>query len=108
MSKSYFASGVIQILTERSITKGYPDGRFYPNDSLTRGDAAVLLKRAFNLKVDTYREITDVNKGHYTYEPIQGLYSNGVTIGYPDGTFKPTKEISRAEFAVFVSRILKQ
>ncbi|WP_221567012.1 S8 family serine peptidase [Alkalihalobacillus sp. TS-13] len=108
VSKSYFASGIIQILAERSITKGYPDGKFYPNDSLTRGDAAVLLKRAFNLEVDTYREITDVKKGQYTYEPIQAIYSNGVTTGYPNGTFKPTKEISRAEFAAFVSRIIKQ
>ena len=39
---------------------------------------------------------TDISTHHYR-ESIQYLYDHGVVEGYPDGTFKPDREVSRAE-----------
>lgn len=40
---------------------------------------------------------SDVEKGDWFYEPIKWATQVGLTNGYPDGTFKPNKVITRAE-----------
>lgn len=40
---------------------------------------------------------SDVEKGDWFYEPIKWATEVGLTNGYPDGTFKPNKVITRAE-----------
>lgn len=42
---------------------------------------------------------TDLQKGHWAYEPIMEMANKGILNGYPDGTFLPDKSITRAEFA---------
>ena len=41
--------------------------------------------------------LTDI-EGHWAEEDMRGLVEKGVISGYPDGTFRPDKEITRAEF----------
>jgi hypothetical protein len=43
---------------------------------------------------------------HWAHETIDIMTINGYISGYPDGTFKPDGEITRAEFATIVYRIL--
>jgi hypothetical protein len=45
--------------------------------------------------------------GHWSEEMIFKLTSQGVIKGYPDGTFRPDKAVSRAEFAVMLVKGLK-
>lgn len=45
----------------------------------------------------SYSDFLDVDKGIYYEKPIQYLAGNGLINGYEDGTFRPKKEISRAE-----------
>ncbi|MGW9127514.1 S-layer homology domain-containing protein [Paenibacillus chitinolyticus] len=42
--------------------------------------------------------LTDLNRS-YAQKEIEGLISEGILSGYPDGTFKPENPITRAEFA---------
>lgn len=42
---------------------------------------------------------SDLQKGHWAYEPIMEMANKGILNGYPDGTFLPDKSITRAEFA---------
>ena len=42
--------------------------------------------------------------GHWAEDTIKEMVARGVTGGYPDGTFKPNNNITRAEFAVFLVR----
>jgi hypothetical protein len=43
---------------------------------------------------------------HWAYNAVQQLVDQGIIIGYPDGTFKGDRELTRYEFAMAVSRLL--
>lgn len=45
-------------------------------------------------------------EGHWAQKTIEKWVQSGKIGGYPDGTFGPEKQITRAEFAVMLSRIL--
>ena len=46
---------------------------------------------------------TDI-KGHWAEAAIKTMLDSGVVGGYPDGTFKPNRSITRAEFTTIVNR----
>ncbi|MBP3821245.1 S-layer homology domain-containing protein [bacterium] len=50
----------------------------------------------------------DVDESHWAYSQIKLLTEQGVIIGYPDGTFKPDENVTRAEFAAMAIRALGQ
>ncbi|WP_178024407.1 S-layer homology domain-containing protein [uncultured Paenibacillus sp.] len=45
-------------------------------------------------------------QGHYAEETIRDLTKSGIVSGYPDGTFRPNRPITRAEFVSILSSIL--
>ena len=47
-------------------------------------------------------------KGHWAEVEIRGMLKKGIMTGYPDGSFKPGKNITRVEIAVIISRVLKR
>lgn len=48
---------------------------------------------------------SDVPWDHWAYDAVNYLEENGIVTGYPDGTFRGSKVLSRYEFAMVVSRI---
>lgn len=48
----------------------------------------------------------DVPGSYYAHKEIMNLVERGTINGFSDGTFKPTKQVTRAEFAAFVARAL--
>lgn len=50
----------------------------------------------------------DVNANHWAAAEIKLLSEQGVIVGYPDGTFKPDENVTRAEFAAMAIRALNQ
>lgn len=50
----------------------------------------------------------DVDSSYWAYDQINDLTEKGVIIGYPDGTFKPDENVTRAEFATMAIRALGQ
>jgi hypothetical protein len=42
--------------------------------------------------------------GHWAEAWIEQLATEGITSGYPDGTFKPDRTVTRAEMAVFLTK----
>ncbi|MFJ8512694.1 S-layer homology domain-containing protein [Lysinibacillus xylanilyticus] len=47
----------------------------------------------------------DVPKSHWAYESIKQVAEKGLVTGYEDGTYKPSAQVTRAEFATFLSRV---
>lgn len=60
---------------------------------------------ASTLKAVTQNCFTDVNTGHWFHDYVCWMYDNGLTVGYPDGTYRPLDNINRAEVAVFMQRV---
>ena len=60
------------------------------------------------VKAQQVRLFPDVSANHWAAAQIQELSESGVIIGYPDGTFKPDDNVTRAEFASMAIRALGQ
>ncbi|WP_338069153.1 S-layer homology domain-containing protein [Deinococcus fonticola] len=52
--------------------------------------------------------LTDVPAGHWAKDAIDRLVSRGILLGYPDGTFRGTQNLTRYEAAVIIARLLEQ
>ncbi|GAA5438486.1 S-layer homology domain-containing protein [Deinococcus aquaticus] len=52
--------------------------------------------------------LTDVPAGHWAKDAIDKLVSTGIILGYPDGTFRGTQNLTRYEAAVIIARLLDQ
>ena len=48
---------------------------------------------------------TDVQASDWFYDDVETIYASGITKGYPDGSFKPYNNVTRAEMATFSTRI---
>ena len=53
-------------------------------------------------------QFPDVASDHWAASQIQILSDQGVIVGYPDGTFKPDENVTRAEFASMAIKALGQ
>ncbi|WP_324728634.1 S-layer homology domain-containing protein [Lysinibacillus fusiformis] len=49
----------------------------------------------------------DVPKSHWAYESIKQVAEKGLVTGYEDGTYKPSAQVTRAEFATFLARVFE-
>lgn len=48
----------------------------------------------------------DVNPSFWAFQEIEALAASGITQGFPDGTFRPTEPVTRAQMATFLARAL--
>jgi len=53
---------------------------------------------------DAAKDFPDVPSNHWAYSTIQWAVDNDVVNGYPDGTFRPSQNVSEAEFLVMFIR----
>ena len=51
---------------------------------------------------------SDVEKGHWAYSYINAASEAGWILGYPDGTFRPDKEITRTETVTLVNSMINR
>ncbi|MDD3879930.1 MAG: S-layer homology domain-containing protein, partial [Syntrophomonas sp.] len=100
----------IRFLSQRGIIAGFPDGRFQPEESLSRAQAAVMLVKAMGLEATPTNEniFRDVEKDHWASSYIATCVKAGYIKGYPDGSYKPEEKLSRAQGISLVLRLSKQ
>lgn len=94
----------VSTLTNMGIIKGYTDGTFQPNKSITRAELATIIARFAKLDVNT-KTFSDIN-GHWAQKNIELAAGNGWINGYEDGTFRPNNNITRAETFAMINRVL--
>ena len=97
----------VSTLSSMGIITGYPDGTFRPNAAITRAEVTAIAAR-FNHDGDkTAAKFSDI-ANHWAKDEISIAYNNGWITGYPDGTFDPQRDITRAETITLVNRILNR
>ena len=91
---------------ENEIINGTAKDKFSPSAPVTREQVVTILWRlAKSPSVEGKMPFSDVNAG-YSFDAIRWAAANNVTTGYPDGTFRPTKSVSRAEIVTLLYRYL--
>ena len=112
--------GYIKTAAAYGIVKGYDNGNFGPNDTITREQAMAMIARAMVItKLDA--GLSDVETSQllskfsdeafasdYAKESIAACLKTGIISGTSDTTISPIAKITRAEVAVMVERLLQK
>ncbi|QOY37148.1 S-layer homology domain-containing protein [Anaerobacillus isosaccharinicus] len=79
--------------------------QFKPDEKVTRGEMALLLSAAFQLKIDPTSPVplTDIS-GHKYEDAIKAVYQSGLAKGYIDNTFAPDRYVTRGDYVTFIYR----
>lgn len=102
-------NNAISTMTNAHIVEGYPNGSFGPNGNITRAEFAAMAVRFFTGEdVDVTNNVFPDVQDHWANYEINLAYAHNLIQGYPDGTFKPDQEITRAEAMTIVNRVLER
>ena len=86
---------------------GYGNGEVRPQNNITRAEVAAIAARFDNDGDKTAAKFSDIAT-HWAKDEISIAYNNGWITGYPDGTFGPQRDITRAETMTLVNRVLNR
>lgn len=100
-------NNAVSTLGAMGIITGYPDGTFRPNAYITRAEFAAIAARFDTDGDKTLAAFSDI-ANHWAKDEISVAYNNGWVDGYPDGTFGPQRNITRAETVTLVNRVLNR
>ncbi|MCM3610364.1 N-acetylmuramoyl-L-alanine amidase [Planococcus sp. MERTA32b] len=110
VSATSYSSGYIQSAVDKGIITGYPDGSFRPKHTMTRGEMAFLLSRAFSLSKTSTVFFTDIKQDSNSkslYTAVNRIATAGISNGTGGGKYSPDKDLIREEFAIFLARALE-
>lgn len=95
---------IVSLIGEGIIT-GYPDGTFKPEDPVTRAEFSKMVAKAFAVRAAGEPTFSDI-QDNWAKAYIAALTEAGIVSGFPDGTFRPSKDISRAEMTQILIRAI--
>jgi hypothetical protein len=101
LPSDFWATQYVNGLNQKGIIGGFTDGSFKPNDNVTRAEFSKMIVNAMGWQLVTPENpsFSDVPTNHWCYSYIETARSHGVIDGYRDGTFRPNRNISRAEIS---------
>jgi hypothetical protein len=105
--KGHWAENQISSWIEKGFIKGYEDGSFKPNGTITRAEFIALINRSFHFTETTEVSFKDFTSTNWAYAEIGKAIKAEYITGYADGTIGASKEITRQEAAVIIDRLLK-
>jgi len=99
---------IIQEFFNRGLTRGYPDGSFRPDQGVSRAEFIAFVNRTFHFDASKVTlEFTDIKGTEWFLSDLYIAVDKGYIGGYPDGTFRANRPVTRQEAAVILQRILK-
>lgn len=102
---SHRANAEISYLVNKGIAYGITNNEFAPSRQVTRGEAVAMLGRSLGVNGTKQNTgFSDVGAGYFASGFITEMVKKGVVSGYPDGTFKPNKVLTRGEMALLINR----
>jgi hypothetical protein len=98
VSTDYWAADFIAELTRQGIITGFPDGRFRPNEPVTRAQFAAMLRKAFEKsKVRSAIDFRDVSTSYWAYSAIRESFETGLLGVDTNNEFNPSQGLSRLQ-----------
>ena len=106
-SRKHWAKDSISIAATHGIISGYNENTFSPDELITREQAAVIIARATKLELVTGElNFTDRQAISPWAKPgVAVAVKDSYISGYPDGSFRPQSNTTRAEAAVMIVKL---
>jgi N-acetylmuramoyl-L-alanine amidase len=107
---SHWAYAVMQKAAAAGVLSGYEDGTIRPDQALTRGEAASLIDRVIwpgSSQKATATVFKDVPLSLWSAASINRLKEKGIVEGATATTFAPERNMTRAEMAALLSRLIR-
>ncbi|AEV68181.1 sugar-binding protein [Acetivibrio clariflavus] len=105
-----WAAGYVALAKEHGIVSGYEDNTFRANKECTREEAVTIIMNAFKLGESNnelkFTDAKDISSWAYKY--VAKAVEEGIINGYPDNTFRPRKNITRAEIITILYNCLNK
>ena len=97
----------IEWMKQSAISTGFMDGSYGPGNPVNRQAMAAFMARfaAATVTPCTVAPFTDVPTSHPFCEEIQWMKDNNISTGFPDGSYGPNLNVSRAAMSAFMSRL---
>ena len=109
LNDAAWAKAAIVGLAEKGIVSGRGDGKFYPNDQMTREEFVKLIIVAFQAFNDAASApFEDVLKDRWSYPYIASAVTSGLITGLNETTFNPEGIMTREDMAVILYRACKR
>ena len=101
-----YAEG-INALTAAGVVKGFDDGTFKPDASVTRGQAAKMIAGTFQLTPSEAAKpnFTDITSENQYYGAISALFATGLETGFADNTFRPKENLTHDQVKQLVQKL---
>ncbi|PER56482.1 cell surface protein [Bacillus thuringiensis] len=100
--KGHLFEKEILALAKAGLVNGFGDGKYGPDDILTREQMAQVLTNAFKFKETKTTKFSDVDKNSWSYGAISALEENGVTIGTGGNMYSPKMFVTREAYSQFL------
>lgn len=115
VSSGYWASPYIGWACEQGLVEGNGDGRFCPEEPVSREQMAAIIDRYIRktglslLKTELSQQYSDQSEiSAYAMECIRDLSEYAIMKGRENGTFDPRSHASRAEASAVIARLMKK
>lgn len=103
---NHWAKVYVESMAAKNVIGGYGNGKFGPNDNITRAQFAKMVVGALESELVKYNgEFNDVKVDAWYADYVATVKKLGIAGGYGDGTFKPEQEITRTEMAAMLSKV---
>ena len=103
---THWSAKAVRLASQLGIVKAEPNGEFKGSDPVTRAEFAEMIVRALGMvTTGTDGSFSDTD-GHWADAYIRALHRAGIVNGTSKGAFNPDQEITRAEMAAILARIL--
>lgn len=103
---SDYAAAILD-LAGRTIINGNTDGKFYPDNTMTRAEFASVVVKSLGLEPKTVTQFSDVVDSNWFAPYVGTAYTYGIVNGTTATTFNPQGTITRQEAAIMVARAAK-
>jgi len=108
VNPGFWAKGNLELCFELQIMVPDSRGQCYPNRNITRAEAAVMVSKALRLAVNDELNFADADRiPAWAVNGVSAVCQSGIMRGFPDNTFRPQNNLTRAEAAVIVENILE-
>ncbi|USB33395.1 S-layer homology domain-containing protein [Paenibacillus sp. YPG26] len=105
---NHWAKNAVNDMGSRMVIEGKGDGKFSPNQSITRAEFAAIMVRGLGLAPEaSSASFKDVKNTDWYSGVIQTAYTNNLIQGFEDGNFRPNDAITREQAMTILAKAMK-